>query len=265
LSDDEAFLSNKFMTQVIILGWSKQKRLTLITVLAMATVLYWYLKQHVSIDQLVAEEQRVRDAIQQYPWRSFAIGLAIYATVSLVPGTSGKSIIFAWLFGFWQGVLLILLGLTTAGMTMFFLSRYVFRDWIEQRYGRFLAALNRHLKQEGAFYLLVLRMAHFPFSIINLASGASRVQPGTFCWTTSLGLLPGTVVFAYVGVRLPSLDQLAANGASSLIDPPLILALILSAVFPFVFRAITRRMGLLRDTGSGNDSSIHVSRNRSDP
>jgi uncharacterized membrane protein YdjX (TVP38/TMEM64 family) len=238
------------MTQGAIVGWSKQKLLVMTLVLTAATVLYWYLKQHLSIEQLVAEEVRIRNAIEQRPWRAFAIGLAIYSIISLVPGTSGKSVIFAWLYGFWQGLLLILLGLTAAGMTMFFLSRYVFRGWIEHRYGRFLAALNRHLEKEGAFYLLVLRMAHFPFSIINLASGASRVPPHIFCWTTSLGLLPGTIVFAYVGLRLPSLDQLAANGPGSLLDTPLIIALSLSAVFPFAFRAITRRVGLLKDTGS---------------
>lgn len=238
------------MTEGATVGWTKQKLLVLAIALGAGALLYSYVQQYVSIEALVAQEERIRDAIQLRPWHSFAIGLAIYSTVSLVPGTSGKSVIFAWLYGFWQGVLMILLGLTAAGMAMFFLSRYVFRGWIEQRYGRFLASLNRHLEKEGAFYLLVLRMAHFPFSIINLASGASRVHPRTFCWTTGLGLLPGTAVFAYVGIRLPSLNELAAHGTGSLIDAPLILALSLSAVFPFVFRAITRRMGLLKDTGS---------------
>jgi uncharacterized membrane protein YdjX (TVP38/TMEM64 family) len=239
------------MTQVATVGWTKQKLLVLIMVVTAGAVLYWYVKNHVSLEELVAQEERVRDAISQRPWRSFAIGLAIYSVVSLVPGTSGKSVVFGWLYGFWQGVLLILMGLTAAGMAMFFLSRYIFRGWIEHRYGRFLAALNRHLKKEGAFYLLALRMAHFPYSIINLASGASRVHPHTFCWTTSLGLLPGTAVFAYVGIRLPSLDELAAHGPGSLVDAPLIMALIASAIFPFLFRWVTRRLGILKDTGSG--------------
>ena len=149
---------------------------------------------------------------------------------------------------------MVILGLTAAATVIFYLSRYVFRDWIEQRYGRFLTTLNRHLEKEGAFYLITLRMAHFPFSIINLASGASRVHVQTFCWTTALGLLPGTMVFALVGARLPSLDRLAENGARSLVDAPLIIALTASAIFPIVFRWGGRRLGMLRDTGDRNDS-----------
>jgi uncharacterized membrane protein YdjX (TVP38/TMEM64 family) len=135
----------------------------------------------------------------------------------------------------------------------------------EHRYARFLAALNRHLKKEGAFYLLTLRMAHFPFSIINLASGASRVKPQTFCWTTSLGLIPGTAVFAYVGSRLPSLTQLIADGSGALVDTPLIVALCASAIFPLAFRIAAQRVGLLKDTGSSNDTVQQQPTHRSLP
>lgn len=229
-------------------GWGKRRLLAFAAAAAVLGGLAWYVKNHVSLDDLVAREQMLREIIARQPWRSFAIGLGIYAVVSLVPGTSGKSVIFAWLFGFWRGVLLIVLGLSAAAMVIFYLSRYVFRDGIERRYGKFLAAINRHLQKEGAFYLLTLRMAHFPYSITNLASGASRVRARTFCWTTALGLLPGTMIFAYVGIRLPSLDELAANGAGSLVDPPLIAALVISAAFPFLFRWGVRRLGILRDS-----------------
>lgn len=212
--------------------------------------LAWYLKNNLSLPQLVEQEQRLRESIALRPWRAFASGLAIYAIVSLVPGTSGKSIIFGWLFGFWRAVPLILTGLTIAAISTFYFSRYGFRRWIESHYGGFLAGLNRHLQKEGAFYLLTLRMAHFPYSIINLASGASRVSLSTFCWTTALGLLPGTMIFAFVGVRLPSLDELARQGAKSLIDGPLLAAMALSALFPWVFRLALRRLGILQRPGS---------------
>ena len=93
-------------------------------------------------------------------------------------------------------------------------------------------------------------MAHFPYSIINLASGASRVPVRTFCWTTAVGLLPGTIVFGWVGIRLPSLDELAREGAGSLVDTPLILALAASATLPLLFRWGARRLGVLRSTDS---------------
>ena len=228
----------------------KRRLVVLVVVLVAFAGLAWYVKHFVTIEGLVVQEQQVRDAIEQRPWRSFAFGLAIYAVVSLVPGTSGKSVIFAWLFGLLRAVVLIIAGLTAAALAMFYLSRFVFRAEIEHRYGKFLGALNRHLAKEGAFYLLTLRMAHFPYSIINLASGASRVPVRTFCWTTAVGLLPGTLVFAWIGVRLPSLDELVREGAGSLVDGHLILALAASATLPVLFRWGARRLGVLRITDS---------------
>ncbi len=234
---------------------TKKKLLFLVLAATVLAGLAYYLKNHVSLEELIVKEQRLRESINDQPWRSFAIGLAIYAIVSLVPGTSGKSIIFGWLFGFWRAVPIVIIGLTLAATVNFYLSRYIFRDWIERRYEKFLSALNRHLKKEGAFYLLTLRMAHFPFSIVNLASGASRVHVRTFCWTTALGLLPGTAIFAWVGVRLPSLDRLAEDGVESLIDGALLAALAASAIFPIVFRWSTSKLGILKDTGSDGDLS----------
>lgn len=242
------------MSACITDGRAKRKLLILVAAVMVGAALTWYVKNYVSLEDLVTQEERLREAIDRRPWRSFAVGLIIYSVISLVPGTSGKSVVFAWLYGFWQGVALIILGLTIAAMTMFHLSRYVFREWIQHRYGKFLAGLDRHLHREGAFYLLTLRMAHFPFSIINLVSGASGVRARTFCWTTFVGLLPGTAVFAYVGSRLPSLDELAANGLGSLFDKPLIAALALSAAFPFAFRFVARKLGLLKDKDGGPDS-----------
>ena len=234
----------------------KRKLLVLAIAVAALAALSWHVKNHVTLDQLVAQETHIREVIAERPWSSFGMGLVIYALVSLIPGTSGKSVVFGWLYGFWQGLAIIVIGLTAAAMTIFYLSRYVFRGWIEHRYGKFLTTLNKHIKKEGGFYLLSLRMAHFPFTIINLASGASRVRGRTFCWTTCLGLLPGTAVFAYIGVRLPSLDELVKNGPGSLIDAPLIAALAVSAVSPFLFRMLARKLGLLKDTDIDPDLSL---------
>ena len=233
----------------------KRRLFALVAAIAVFAALAYYGKNHLSLDELIEQERRVRAAIDQHPWQSFVLGLAIYAGVSLIPGTTGKSIIFSWLFGFFRGLVIIIAGLTAAAIVFFYLSRYIFRDWIEHRYGPFLAALNQHLEKDGAFYLLSLRMAHFPLLFVNLASGASRVSIRTFCWTTALGLLPGTMIFAWIGIRLPSLDKLAKEGVGSLIDAPLIAALGACALFPIVFRFGARKLGILKDIGSESESA----------
>ena len=59
---------------------------------------------------------------------------------------------------------------STLGATLAFLdSRYLLRDWVQNRFGHRMAALNRGVEKDGAFYLLTLRLVPlFPFWLVNL-------------------------------------------------------------------------------------------------
>jgi uncharacterized membrane protein YdjX (TVP38/TMEM64 family) len=238
---------------------SRRKPLVLLVSLGLLLVLAWYVNQNVSIDTLAVQEQRVREAIQLYPWQSFFIGFGIYTVLSLVPGTGGKGIIYGWLFGFWQALTIVTVGLTIAGMAIFYLSRYLFQAAIERRYTHFVSLMNRHLEKEGAFYLLTLRMAHAPYSIVNPVSGASRVSSWTFFWTTLVGLLPANAIWVYVGLRLPSLEELAVSGPDAFLDLPLIIALVGCALLAPVVRFLISRFGIPGDRLRDHDATVQRS------
>jgi uncharacterized membrane protein YdjX (TVP38/TMEM64 family) len=86
-----------------------------------------------------------------------------------LPGAAGLTLLFGWYFGFWRGVLLVSFASTTGATLAFFLSRYLFRDTIQHRFGDRLAAFNKSLEQKGAFYLLTLRLIPaVPFFVINV-------------------------------------------------------------------------------------------------
>jgi len=226
-----------------------------ITIAALVT-LAWYVNNYASLDLLIEQEQRVRQAIAANPWQSFFIGFGIYFVLSLVPGTGGKGVVYGWLFGFWQGVTIVTVGLTIAAMIIFYLSRYLFQEAIERRYTNFLFLMNKHLEKEGAFYLLTLRMAHAPYSIVNPVSGASRVRSWTFLWTTAIGLLPANMIWVYVGLRLPSLNELATMGPGAFIDLPLIVALVGCAFLPPLVRFFIGRFGIPGDDIHVHDATI---------
>ena len=236
---------------------SKRKLGVFVTTATILAALAWYAHTQISLEQLVAQEERFRGIIDLHPWRSFFVGFGIYTALSLIPGTGGKAIVYGWLFGFWQAVVIVMVSLSIAAMVIFSLSRYLFRDRIERRYTSFLAFMNKHIEREGALYLLTLRMAHAPFSIINPVSGASRVRAWTFLWTTFIGLLPGTIIWAYVGIRLPSLRELANSGAGSLVDPPLIAALIGSAFLPLLSRWLLTHFSVPTRNRKTHDTLTH--------
>jgi len=48
----------------------------------------------------------------------------------------------------------------------------------------------------------------FPFFLVNLVSGLTRVNVGTYVVATSLGIIPGSFVFAYAGRQLGTINSL---------------------------------------------------------
>ncbi|UCH39611.1 MAG: TVP38/TMEM64 family protein [Gammaproteobacteria bacterium] len=240
-------------------GRTRRKLLIFAIAAILLTTLAWYVNQYISLEQLAEQEGRVRAYIATNPWYSFIIGFGIYAGLALVPGTGGKAIVYGWLFGIWQAVIIVTVGLTLGAMIIFSLSRYLFQESIERRYTNFVSLMNKHLEKEGAYYLLALRMAHVPYSIVNPVSGASRIRTWTFCWTTAVGLLPNNIIWVYVGVRLPSLHELASSGPGSLIDPPLIAALIGCAALPHLVRWLISHYGIPSDETGNHDATRHES------
>ena len=247
------------MSMLAASGRAKRKFLILVIAALLLSALAWYVNNYISLEQLVEQESRARAYIADNPWYSFIFGFGIYAGLALVPGTGGKAIVWGWLFGFWQAVIVVTVGLTLGAMIIFSLSRYLFQESIERRYTNFVSLMNRHLEKEGAYYLLALRMAHVPYSIVNPVSGASRIRTWTFFWTTVVGLMPNNIVWVYVGVRLPTLRELASSGFGSLIDPPLIAALIGCAALPHLVRWLIGRYGIPTDEPGNRDTTRHES------
>jgi uncharacterized membrane protein YdjX (TVP38/TMEM64 family) len=214
----------------------RNRLLAMIIVILVIGVLGFLTRQFGSMEWLVENETRMREFVQLYPWQGWLLGLAIYTAFSLVPGTAGKSVVFGWVFGFWQGVLMVDIGLTIAAMGGFFASRFIVRDAVNARFSGLVEKLDRSLKRDGAFYLLMIRLAHVPYSFVNYAAGATSVPLRTFCWTTSLGILPGTMIFVFVGTRIPTLAELSEKGVWQLFDPLLFAVLAATIAFPVLIR-----------------------------
>ncbi|MEZ6058743.1 MAG: VTT domain-containing protein [Planctomycetaceae bacterium] len=221
-----------------------QRRILISLILVLVIVILGLLAgEYTSLQWLIERENRLRNTVERRPVAAWGIGFVAYVCLSLIPGTSGKSVIFGWLFGFWSAVLMVDCALTVAALCTFAFSRYALRSFVEARYAEVLQRWKERLRHDTAYYLLLLRLMHAPFSVVNYGAGALNLVPtSTFWWTTQLGLLPGTMVFVFAGSRLPTLAELAERGVWELLDAPLIGALIFTAVMPIVVRAISRTL-----------------------
>jgi uncharacterized membrane protein YdjX (TVP38/TMEM64 family) len=202
-----------------------------------------YLSRYATTDWMIRNEIWMRDSIRHRPVGAWLIGFVAYFALSLIPGTTGKSIVLGWLFGFAAGVVLVNCALTLAAIITFLVARHYIQDAIQSRFAVMMSRLNRRLERDGAIYQLTIRHAHAPFSLVNYGTGAGTHVPlRTFWWTTQLGLLPGICVMVFAGSRLPTLQELAQNGPLQLIDPLMWVALAATVFVPFVIRRLTQAL-----------------------
>jgi hypothetical protein len=107
------------------------------------------------------------------------------------------------LFGLLGGTLIVSFASSIGATLAFLASRFLLRDWVQQRFGERLAAVNDGMRRDGAFYLFTLRLVPvFPFFLINLLIGLTAMKARTFYWVSQVGMLAGTLVYVNAGTQL---------------------------------------------------------------
>lgn len=214
------------------------KRLLIPTVIVLLLICMGFTASHyTSLDVLVKSDASLRQTIRNEPVTSCVLGFIAYVLVSLIPGTAGKSIVLGWFFGLLSGVVIVNVALVLAAIMTFVVIRSYFREAVRKRLGRQLQPLCDRMEHDGAFYLIALRMAHAPFTIMNYTTAAGTDVPlRTFWWTTQLGLLPGNIVFVYAGTRLPTLKELIVAGPLGVLDGPMMVTLLSTVFIPWLIR-----------------------------
>lgn len=152
-----------------------------------------------------------------------------------LPGAVILTLAGGFLFGSVFGTLLVNLGATTGATLAFLAARYLLRDWVEQRFGKWLEPLQQGFAKNAFSYLVTLRLIPlFPFFAINLASGLTRMTVGTYVAATALGIVPGSFVYAYAGRQLGTINSLGEIASPNVIAAFVLLGLL--ALAPIAYK-----------------------------
>ena len=133
----------------------------------------------------------------------------IIVTALALPISLLKTLLAGALFGLLPGVILTSFASTIGSTLCFLLSRYLFKDLIQEKYKKYLSKVNQGIKEEGLLYLFFLRLSPiFPFFIINLTFGLTNMKWINFYWISQLGMLPATILFVNAGKQLSQINNL---------------------------------------------------------
>ena len=162
----------------------------------------------------------------------FLIYVAV-AALSL-PGAAILTLVAGAIFGLVVGTVVVSFASSIGATLAMLVSRYVLRDSVKSRFGARLADIDRGIEREGAFYLFTLRLVPlFPFFVVNLLMGLTKIKAATYYWVSQLGMFAGTVVYVLAGTQLAQITSL-----KSIVSPGLALSFVLLGIFPLLAKKI---------------------------
>ena len=203
---------------------------------AVAAFFYFDLRQYLTLDYLKESQEHFRRLYEDNRLTVLGTYMAIYIVVTALslPGAVIMTLAGGALFGLVVGTVAVSFASTIGATIACIVSRYLLRDWVQNKFGDRLATINEGVEKEGAFYLFTLRLIPvFPFFVINLLMGLTRMRIITYFWVSQLGMLAGTIVFVNAGKELAKIESM-----KGILSPGLIISFITLGLFPITVKKI---------------------------
>jgi pyruvate/2-oxoglutarate dehydrogenase complex dihydrolipoamide dehydrogenase (E3) component/uncharacterized membrane protein YdjX (TVP38/TMEM64 family) len=192
--------------------------------------------RYLTFGEIKLQQAEIQAYYQAHPWRTVAGFFAVYVAVTglSLPGAAIMTLVAGAIFGLLWGTVIVSFASSLGATAAFLVSRFLLRDWVQQKFGQQLRAINAGVEREGGFYLFTLRLIPaIPFFAINLAMGLTPMRAWSFYWVSQCGMLAGTIVYVNAGTQLA-----AISSPAGIVSPGLVGAFVLLGVFPLVAKKI---------------------------
>jgi len=210
-----------------------QKTILFFAAVILVTLFFYLdLGRFLTLATLKANRQALLDYYTAHKLIMVAGFMAVYIlqTALSLPGAAILSLAAGAIFGSITGTVYAVIAATLGAAGAFLVTRYLLRDAVLSRFGSKLEGMNRELEARGFSYLLFLRLVPlFPFFLINLAAGLTRLPFKTFFFGTLLGIIPGGFVYVNAGASLATIDSL-----SEIVSPRVLGSFALLGLFSLV-------------------------------
>jgi pyruvate/2-oxoglutarate dehydrogenase complex dihydrolipoamide dehydrogenase (E3) component/uncharacterized membrane protein YdjX (TVP38/TMEM64 family) len=215
-----------------------KKKLLIVALLAALVVAFFAfdLGRFLSLDYIKSRQAEFTALAAAGPLAVGGAFFAIYVAVCALslPGAAIMTLAAGAIFGLVTGTVIVSFASAIGATLALLTSRYLLRDSVQAKFGARLADMDRGIERDGAFYLFTLRLVPiFPFFIINLLMGLTKMKALTFWWVSQLGMLAGTIVYVNAGTQLAKIDSLRG-----ILSPALIGSFVLLGIFPLVAKKV---------------------------
>jgi pyruvate/2-oxoglutarate dehydrogenase complex dihydrolipoamide dehydrogenase (E3) component/uncharacterized membrane protein YdjX (TVP38/TMEM64 family) len=219
---------------------SKSKKIKIMVILALSIMVIILLSSGV-LDYLSFHEVKKWQAdfllyAQAKPFKSGLIYFIIYILVTSLslPGAAILTLLGGGVFGFWKGLLLVSFASTIGATLAFLIARYLLRDLFAKKFSDSLKKIDQGIEKEGVYYLFSIRMIPlFPFFMVNVLMGLTKIPVLTFAVVSQVGMLIGTALYVNAGRELANLTS-----TQDILSRGIIISLVLIGIAPLFLKKI---------------------------
>ena len=230
-----------------------ERHLPLAVIMVVATVCFFTFADSLTFSAIKEHRQELilyRDT--NYLLTSVVFMLAYIVIVSFsLPGATVASLTGGFLFGLFPGTLFNICSATIGATAIFIAVRMGLGEYLTRKVelgSPTVKRMRKRLKENEISILFLLRLIPaIPFFAANIIPALAGVNLPKFIFTTFFGIIPGTIIYTWVGAGL---GEVFSGGETPdlgiifewyILGP--ILGLCVLATFPIVFKVISKRRG----------------------
>ncbi|MBC8130260.1 MAG: TVP38/TMEM64 family protein [Rhizobiaceae bacterium] len=187
-----------------------------IALIAVGLLLAYWLgaHQYLSLDHLYAKRMALKAFVVDNLALS-AAGFCFFYAIAIAfvfPAPVILTVAAGFLFGWWLGGLLAITGATIGGSALFLAARSAFGDVLRRRAGGAIKRFAEGFRRDAFTYLLVLRLTPvLPVAALNIGPAFFDISLRSFALATFLGIIPGAMVYAFLGSGLDRALKIAGK------------------------------------------------------
>jgi uncharacterized membrane protein YdjX (TVP38/TMEM64 family) len=200
-----------------------------ISAILLLIIIRWFgISNSITLESIKIHGEYFKSVVHDHYVLSVITFMATLTTI--VALTIPLSILFTLLSGFLFGPLLgalyAIVSATLGATIAFLFIRYVFHSAFSTRYDLHCSRFNEEIQRRGIYYILFLQLLPItPFALVTLLSALSDISVFTFSFATFFGIMPSSLLYAYAGKELLSVEHL-----SDILSPQFVVLLCILAL-----------------------------------
>ena len=231
----------------------KKKYIIPLSIVIIAIVGFTLLRDYLSYETLRNNHESLVNFKNENYWVTVIIFIISYITLVTfaLPGSPIASLTGGFLFGLAFGTFLNVTAAATGATLIFLAAKNGFGNKLTQRIDASEGSIRKirdGIKRDEISYLLLIRLIPIiPFAVANLVPALFGVSLRNFFFTTYIGIIPGGLVFTWLGSGLSEIFKQNEEPNFSIIFEIYVIGPILCLCLLSFLPIILKKLGIIKN------------------